>query len=395
MMIQRSSRKGNNSDQPRVLFVSDHLGYAEGVIHGATTYFLNVLPALKKTGMPLTVCFLRDRHPAAERLEAEGIESIFLNRGKWDVRALGDLARLIREQDINLVHGAGMKGILLGRMAAHRTGARFLAHIHDTNPLDPVTKTLQRVFARWTDGCVGISKAVCEYAVETMRIPRTRVRVLYNALPPERFAAPPPDAVRAVRASLDIDEHQRGVAVIGRLSPEKGHDSLLCAGADWLKARPDICLLIVGDGPLRTSLQERVKSLGLDDQVRFAGYREDVPAVLAAADAVVIPSLREGLGYTALEAMAAGCPVAAFAVGGLPEIIRDGETGFLSPPGDYSHLLGQLERLLSDRAVAGGLAENGRQHAKKYSVESHVLELMSIYASLLDGTFDRPAGALS
>ena len=373
---------------PNVLFLSDHLGYAEGLIHGATTYFLNVLPALKQTGIPLTVCFLRDRHPTAERLEADGIKPIFLNRGKWDIRAMGDLIRLIRERRVNVVHAAGMKGILLGRLAARRTGARFLAHLHDTNPLDPVTKNLQQMFAGWTDGCVGISKAVCEYAVNTMGLPRDRVRVLYNALPAERYVALSVGDRRDLRRDLNLADTDQVVAIIGRLSPEKGHDPFLRASAEWLRARPAVRLLIVGDGPLRQPLHDLVKSLELDERVIFTGHRDDVPAILGVSDVIVIPSLREGLGYTALEAMAAGCPVAAFNVGGLPELIEDQATGLLAPSGNVPHLLEQLDRLLTDRILARRLTENGQRRANEFSVRAHVRDLTAIYGTLLDGTFE-------
>ena len=376
---------------PNVLFLSDHLGYTEGLIHGATTYFLNVLPALKQTGIPLTVCFLRDRHPTAERLEVAGIEPIFLNRGKWDVRAMGDLIRLIRARRVNVVHAAGMKGILLGRLAARRTGARFLAHLHDTNPLDPLTKTLQQMSAGCTDGCLCISKAVCAYAEETMGVKRERVRLLYNALPLERYGRLPESGRTALRAEWKVDADEKVVAVIGRLSEEKGHAPFLRGLAPWLKTHPKVRVMMVGGGPLLADLRELTKELGLQDRVLFAGHRDDVPALLSVIDVVVMPSLREGMGYAALEAMAAGCPVAVFAVGGLPEIVQAEETGLLSPPGDVPHLIGQIERLLKDGELTARLAEQGRKHAERFSVEAHVQELQKVYQDLLNGTFEGDA----
>jgi len=107
----------------RVLFLSDHLGYGQSVYHGATTYFLQVLPALHDA-TSLTVCFLRNRHDAAGPREAVGIEPRFLNRAKWDPRALRDLVHLIRRQRIDLIHAAGVKGMLLGQAdPAYRTSA--------------------------------------------------------------------------------------------------------------------------------------------------------------------------------------------------------------------------------------------------------------------------------
>ncbi len=376
----------------RILFLSDHLGYADGVIHGATTYFLNVLPVLRRVGVDVAVVFLRARHPIAERLEAEGITPIFLDRGKWDFRAYGDLVRLIRARDINLVHAAGMKGILLGRLAARTTGAKFLAHLHDTNPLDPMTKGLQRLGAGWTDGCLGISQAVCDYATETMGVPPSRVRLLYSGLPVERYARAPEADRAALRAEWNIATTDTVIAMIGRLSEEKGHALFLRGLAPWLKGQSQTRLMIIGGGSLEAALKKLVRDLDIEDHVIFTGHRDDVPSLLSFVDVLVMPSIREGLGYAALEAMAAGCAVAAFAVGGLPEIVQDEVTGLLSPPGDVPHLVGQIERLLTDEALRVRLRENGLRHVRSFSVETHVDRLVGIYEALLNGTFVGPRG---
>lgn len=367
---------------PRILFLSDHLGHGEGMIHGASTYFLNVLPLLKRSDVPLTVCFLRARHPVADRLEDAGVTPLFLGRGKWDPRALRDVVRLIQEHDINLVHAAGMKGILISRLAARRTGVHCVAHLHDANTPDPIMKTLQRLTARWTDGCLCISRAVADYAVRVLDMPPDRVQVLYNPLPGDPLEPATPDTVEALRTAWQL-EGKRALALIGRMSPEKGHEPFLRGAADWLAARPDVRLILVGDGPLRESLQAMVHELGLEGAVRFAGYREDVAVILQLLDAVLVPSVREGLGYVALEAMAAGCPVAAFRVGGLPELVEDGETGMLSPPADVPHMLSQLDRLLGDPALRDRLICGGKAKAQGFSTQAHVEELGRIYRRVL------------
>ena len=137
-----------NRDRIKVLFVNDHLGYPGGVIHGATRYFLNVLPRLNRDEIDLKVCFFRERHPAAEQLEAAGICPIFLNRRKWDLRVLRDLIHLVREHDADILHLNGMKGCLLGRCAARVTGRHAIIHLHDVNPPGLVTGFLQRRVAR-------------------------------------------------------------------------------------------------------------------------------------------------------------------------------------------------------------------------------------------------------
>lgn len=359
-----------NNDENRILFLSDHLGYGDGVVHGASTYFMHVLPALKRAGVGLTVCFLRERHLVAERLEAEGVRPVFLERGKWDVRALGDVVRLIRENRIEVIHAAGMKGILIGKAAAKWTGAKCVIHLHDTNPLDPVTRMLQRMTAGWADRCIAISKAVGGYAQETMGMKAERVRVIYNPLPDSATGERPPGEDPGDVAKL---------AIVGRLAPEKGHGPFLRAAADWLKARPEVRLMVIGEGPLRAELEALVQSLGLSGQVEFTGQRDDVAALLREARVLVVPSLREGLGYVALEAMAAGCPVAAYAVGGLAEMIEDGKNGLLAPEGNASAMLANLDRILTDQTMARRLAQAGRERVKDFNMDAHVSALLSVY----------------
>lgn len=381
----------DSSQVKRVLFVSDHLGYPDGVIHGATTYFLHVLPELCRSGITLEVCFLRDRHPAAEQLESVGIRPVFLDRDKWDARAWTDLKRIIRAHDLNLVHAAGMKGILMGRLAARCTGVRFLAHVHDTNPLDPVTRLLQRITAPWTDACLGISKTVCAYAEDMMGIDPKRIRLLYNGLPLSEYMDVSTRKTDTLRSLFRFDSSDLVVALIGRLASGKGHAAFIRGGAAWLHRHPSVRLLIVGSGPLETDLHHLVEELALAGQVFFAGHREDIPDLLGLASLVAMPSEREGFGYAALEAMAAGCPVVAFRVGGLAELIENERTGLLAAPGDMDAIWRHIERVLKDTDLAARLSQAGRDQAGRFSIEEHVRQLMAIYTSILDGTFKEHA----
>ncbi|HMP72236.1 MAG TPA: glycosyltransferase family 4 protein [Kiritimatiellia bacterium] len=367
---------------PRILFLSDHLGHPEGRVHGATTYFLNTLPPLRDSGLDLTVCFLRSRHPSAGRLEALGITPIFLARSKWDIRALGDLSRLIRQHRIQLVHAAGMKGILLGRIAARKARLPFIAHLHDTNPLDPLTRFLQRTTASWTHAAIGISKTVCDYATHTLAIPPERVHLLYNSLPLDPYLPPPDSVLTSLRADLGLDPQDHVIGCIGRLSEEKGHAPLLEALQPTLHNRAHLKLLLIGDGPLRPNLTSLVQKLNLQTSVHFLGHRDDVPALLHLMNALVIPSLREGLGYIALEAMAAGTPVAAFATGGLAETIQHDHNGLLAPPGQTNTLITNLLRLLDDAPLAERLIAAGHAYVQSYSLNHHIAHLRAIYNNL-------------
>ena len=366
----------------RVLFVNDHAGYPGGVIHGVTRYFLNVLPRLDPSKVNASLCFLRDRHPAAAELEGRGLRPVFLNRGNGDPRALMGLVRLVRARGVDILHVAGMKGLLLGRIAAGITRRHAIIHLHDTKSIGVIMRFVQRRVARWTDLALGVSDPVSTLAIREFGISPDRVQTLHNGIPVGEFASPSPAARSRIRRELGISETAPVIGITGRLSSEKGHELLIRAMPLLLDRLPAAVLVVAGDGPTRPACQSLVDRFDLAEAVRFAGYRTDIPDVLAAVDVMAMPSLREGLPYAALEAIAAGKPVVAFAVGGLPEIVIDNITGFLAAPGDNVRLAEALSEILSDRDLSARLSEGCHRHAQNFTLERHVQRLEEIYTSV-------------
>jgi glycosyltransferase involved in cell wall biosynthesis len=179
------------------------------------------------------------------------------------------------------------------------------------------------------------------------------IRVVPSGIDPGASVAPAA-AGAAVRAEWGVPEHAPLAVLVGSLERRKGARVLLAAAA----AVPGLWVVFCGDGSEAPALRGAAAPLG--DRVRFAGFRHDVPACLAAADVVVLPSLHEGLGIAALEAMAATRPVVASRTGGLAEAVADGETGLLVPPGDPDALAAALARLAADPALRRRLGEAGR-----------------------------------
>jgi glycosyltransferase involved in cell wall biosynthesis len=371
------------TDRIRVLFVNDHLGYEGGVVHGVTRYFLNVIPRL---GAPIEAqaCFLRGPHPAVERLRDAGIEVTFLSRRKHDPRALTDLVSLVRGRRIDILHLAGMKSILLGRLAARRAGCRAVIHLHDTQPLGAALGFLQRRVARWTDAAIGVSDAVSRLAISEFGIEPEIAVTIHNGIPIEEFASPPSAARQSIRHEFGIDLDAPVVGMLGRLSSEKQPMLLISALPRLLAIHPRAVLLVVGDGPLRVECQDVASRLGISSSVRFAGQRTDVPSMFAAMDMVAVPSSREGFAFAVVEAFAAGKPVVAFRVGGLTETVVDGETGFLVPPQDVAALVDAISQLMSNPAQARRLAERASSAARAYSIDAHVRRLESLYHHVAD-----------
>jgi glycosyltransferase involved in cell wall biosynthesis len=237
-----------------------------------------------------------------------------------------------------------------------------------------------RLFSR----IVTVSEAVHQQVLRT-GYPAGRVLTLHDAVDVTTFS---PDRLQLgarVRQELGCTtDHLLLVCAVGRLSPEKGHSFLLAAFRKVVTAVPEARLVLVGEGPLRSRLQAQATGLGLSDRVIFAGYRDDVEAVIAASDLLVMPSLREGFGDPIIEAMALGKPVIASRVGGMVEAVHDGETGLLVPPGDPDALTQAIVNLSRDHQARERMGLWGRQVAlREFGVERLADGLAKLYNELV------------
>jgi glycosyltransferase involved in cell wall biosynthesis len=235
-----------------------------------------------------------------------------------------------------------------------------------------------RLISAGVDRYIAVSRAVAYQLCNDFRIPASKVRIIHNGIAAGRFEE---RANPLLRAALTRGSAQRIVLMIGRLEKkQKGQQYLITAAAQV----PDAMFVLAGDGPDRGALEEQARALGVDNRVLFLGHREDIPDLLAASDVFVLPSLYEGLPLSILEAMAAGRPVIASAIGGNDEVIENGENGLLVPQADPEALAGALRALLSDPALARRLAEAGRSRVRReLAAETMVERVMQVYDEVL------------
>ncbi|MEJ2671694.1 MAG: glycosyltransferase, partial [Deltaproteobacteria bacterium] len=263
-------------------------------------------------------------------------------------------------------------------------------HWHGFTRFSPKRRLLCRALARFTDLSLAVSPGVKNYLVQEIGLAPDRIRVVANGvdLAAMDAARPGPE----VRRELGLPEGAPVIGLVGRLDHwGKGHKELFTA-LSGLKERYPVQALIVGGGRREAEIQQAAADLGLSGQVHFLGSRVDVPDLLQAMDIFVLPSYSEGLSLSLLEAMAAGLPVIATAVGGNPELVMDGVTGLLIPPKDAEALAAALERVLADPAWAKEMGEKARrQVAENYSVERLGREINGIYEELVEEKFGASA----
>ncbi len=372
------------SDLPPVLVLADHCGYPGGVPHGVTSYLLNVLPRLAQARVSLTACFLRGPHAAADALGAQGIEPVFLDAGKWDPTVALRVASLASRRGARLVHATGIKGTLAARVAARMAGARVLLHVHDLNDPGDALSALQRMLSRPSDAGVCVSEAVRGLTLGRYHVPAGRIRIVPNGIPLEALSAAGTERA-AVRRELSLGADQFVLAVIGRLHPVKGHRGLIAMLPRIVRDCPHAVLLVAGDGPERGACEALARELGVAARVRFLGPRRDIPRLLAGSDLVLMPSKSEGLGLAAIEALAAGRAVIAFAVGGLTEVVTDRVDGRLVPAGDAEAFVQAVLETASDPQRRASYGRAAAVNARRFALEEHVRALLECYHLALSG----------
>lgn len=261
------------------------------------------------------------------------------------------------QRDLRL---AGVAAWLAGvPLRIHRKGALHLA----PGPLNRL------LYGRVLTHVIAVSQAVAE-GLLNFGFPSQRLLLFRNGVDLDRFSG---RAGRPVRDEWQVPASVPLLSCIGRLSSLKGQEDLLRAGAILRDQGVSFRLALVGTGRLEPELRRLCCSLHLEKQVIFTGHRDDVPEILAASDLVAQPSISEALGNTILEAMAAKKPMVATAVGGIPELIRDGERGLLVPPRDPPALAQAIKRLLSDPALAKRLAGAAREWVEKHHDQRQVM----------------------
>jgi len=242
----------------------------------------------------------------------------------------------------------------------------------------------ERALACLMDRVVVNAEAVKEYVSRTHWIPPQRIHVIHNGVASTRFAGSRAggggDAAGRPRAGAGAPGGGPVVAMLASLTPKKAPRVFLDAAALVRASMPSARFLIVGGGPLRSDLESHARELGLSDAVRFAGESDDVPGVLEGVSVSVLTSIKEGCSNIVLETMAAGRPMVATAVGGNPELIVDGVTGFLVPVGDARAVADRVVRLLSDPALAARMGAAARERAfGELGVERMVERTVAVY----------------
>jgi glycosyltransferase involved in cell wall biosynthesis len=349
-------------------------------IGGAQTYVASLLPGLG--GFDVAVAAYGPG-PLREAAAQAGVRFLPLRNlrrplSPWrDAAALVELTRLLRRERPDILHASSSKAGILGRLAAFAArvpvrvftahGWAFAAH----------TGLASRLY-RWADRLVRPLTTVTVCVAEQQRA----IGLAAGTCDAEHTVVIPNAVEAATAPRADANGRRPVVVAVGRLKAPK--DFLTLVRALVQLPRGSCEALLVGDGPDRPTLEEEIKALGLSEHVHLAGERHDVPELLAAADVFVLPSRSEGMPVSVLEAMAAGLPVVASRVGGVPELVADERTGILVEPGDADALAAALVRLVGDPGLRRELGGAGRARVEeRFDVDAFRRAHVELYSGEL------------
>jgi L-malate glycosyltransferase len=375
-----------NNSPPRILHVIDSL-----VLGGAESFLTALVGELSRTRLTRNaVCaFTPDAADPSLiirlRIHAEALSLVPASR-VHDPRLLLGVLQVARRHGAQLIHSHLSGATITARMAGVILSVPVVTTVHTIPGPTAEDNRARQVAERLTESLsttiVAPSPEVAAGYASARRRPVNTVRVIPNGPAAEM---PPRSFDRALYRHDVLDTDQSPVVTcVARLEPEKAIDDLIRAVAVLRPTYPRIALLIAGDGPEKNRLRDLSVHLGLGDSVRLLGRRDDVGALLTSSDAFCLPSHYEGLPVSILEALAAGTPVVATKVGGIPGLLDDGETAVLVPPGDVTALSGALEKLLGDEVMRRRLAQAGRELVEQhYSIASVARQYAELYSSLI------------
>lgn len=302
----------------------------------------------------------------------------------YDYKFLRNLIQIIKQNRIDLIH-------------SHTWGMDFYAYWASKILKIPMITTVHNryyIFEKWSrrfsykvfishiKKIIAVSQDIKNLLINALKLSPEKVELIYNGIDTHKFENK--ENLEDIRKELKLSRDELILGNVGNLREVKDHHTLILAFNKVSSLFPQVKLLIIGEGELKSNLLKLCSELGLEKKVLFLGHREDVPSLLNLMDVFVLSSRLEGCSISILEAMASGKPVIATRVGGNPELMLEGKTGFLVPSAEPDKLAERIILLLKDENLRRKMGEEGKSRVKeKFSLERMIVNYEAIYSSIL------------
>jgi glycosyltransferase involved in cell wall biosynthesis len=344
-----------------ILVLDNELGMG-----GAEKLLYEFAARFDRSRFDVGICCLKDGGYWKDRMVELGLpfhEQIL--RHRFDAAAFRALARIIKERRVELIDTYAHPNTVIFSYFAKVLGLvkRFVVNFHATGNVEGgrLVPTWLKPFLGEADALVALAETHCRYLVEVEGLHSGQIVVIHNGVDTDRFRPPEGDEKTDIRSSFGFGPGDAVLTTVASLKPVKRIDLLLDAMAGLLRSRGDVKLLLVGDGPDRAQLEALAASLGIADNVTFAGVRDDVDAVLRMSDALLLSSRTEAFPMVVLEAMASGLGVVTTDVGSVRDMVEENRSALVVPPEDRGALADAVERLVADPSKTQEFGARGRQ----------------------------------
>jgi len=382
MSDEDDAARSGPSAPVRVVYIIDDLG-----VGGAQRQLVQLVRHLPRDRwQPIVIALSTKRLALAGELTRDGVELHTLSQfGKFDARCLWRLTVLLRRLQPAIVHTWLFTADCYGRVAAFVVGVpHTVCAIRSTvEDLRPHERVVNRLLTVWTSRVTINADAIRDGLTHQGGIPGEKIRTIYNGIETSSDELAARNGVH--RADWQVPADARVVAMVARLARPKDHCTLIEAARQVAERIPNFYLIIVGDGPLRREIESQIKAAGLSERTRMLGERADARRLWPAIDLCVLATHYEGCSNVVMEAMAAGKPVVASDVGGNAELIVDGQTGRLVPPGDAAALAEAMTAILEHPDQLRAMGERSRQRVvERFTIERTVADTETLYQELLE-----------
>ena len=308
----------------------------------------------------------------------------------YDLRAFFALIKILRNERPDIVHTHTSKAGILGRWAAFFVRVPVIIHTPHGHVFwgyfgklkTRIFILLEKISALVTDRLVMLTEQEKIDHLHFHIAPENKFSVVHSGINLDEFSNTSVDPA-AMKRRLGIPEDNLIVGTVGRLTSIKGHRYLIEAARKIAGSRPDTTFVILGDGELLDELKNMVTRSDIEENIKFLGWRSDVAEVMSTFDIFALPSLNEGMGRVLVEAMALGRPIVASNIGGIPDLVVDGENGYLVPVGDVESLAARIRKLLDDPEKREEMGECGKKIAIDYSANAMVEKIDRVYRKLV------------
>ena len=364
-----------------VLQVCDHLGWEGSRMHGVKRLFAWMIPRFDRERYNVSLVSLRKKDLSEETLESFGVDITYLHKSKFDPSTLPALLEVIDRKQIDILHLHGYGATTFGRLAGAMRRLPTILHEHANLTDTPWFQKIADVALEpATDIAIAVSQSTAEFVIKARKIPAEKVKVVYLGVPLEEFSRERSAAdVQAARQEMGIVPTDFVIGTVTRLHESKGNSYLVDAARRVLDDRPGARFFVVGEGPLRQSLEEQARALKISERFTFAGFAKDVPRVVSAFDVSVFPSLWEGTPLTVFEALAMGKPIVATDADGLLDVLTAEKDAIIVPRRYARALADGLIRMIDEPDTRRRLAAAAYETGKQYDIAAFVRKMERLY----------------